>query len=175
MYSQHNVSMAFTKCAFPLYLVSTDFIFFVFRTRGTRFWVIAAHSINTCWTNPSRCHGFRFTLQTPSSGPWDRSAAAAKLSKLLGGVNDYIFNPWWSNDKIGTNFTLWKCDQIWLNLKGTVDKSSLNFWPVFKNGPSSASFCLFLVFFKLTAQILRQINVKKCPCSFRGWDLNSKP
>ena len=83
MYSQHNVSMAFTKCAFPLYLVSTDFIFFVFRTRGTRFWVIAAHSINTCWTNPSRCHGFRFTLQTPSSGPWDRSAAAAKLFTIL--------------------------------------------------------------------------------------------
>ena len=95
MYSQHNVSMAFTKCAFPLYLVSTDFIFFVFRTRGTRFWVIAAHSINTCWTNPSRCHGFRFTLQTPSSGPWDRSAATAKLFTIqMTKLMDH-HGPWW--------------------------------------------------------------------------------
>ena len=34
---------------------------------------------------------------------------------------------------------------------------------------------LFSVFFKQTIQILQQMNVEKCPSSFRFWDSNSRP
>ena len=36
-------------------------------------------------------------------------------------------------------------------------------------------FRLFSIFFKQTIKILLQINVKKCPTSVQGRDLNSQP
>ena len=45
----------------------------------------------------------------------------------------------------------------------------------FKTGYPRTLLSLFSVFFKQTAQILQQINVKKCPTSIRCRDLNKQP
>ena len=42
-----------------------------------------------------------------------------------------------------------------------------------KNGPSSASFCYFLLFAQIL-QFLQQKNVKKCPSSKQCWYLKSQ-
>ena len=44
-----------------------------------------------------------------------------------------------------------------------------------KNGPTPASFRLFLVFSSKHYKFLQQIDVKKCPFSIRGRDSNPQP